>query len=98
MSTEPINIPAGAIIAEQETAQSLGERKPSEVFSRDLALITPRMEIQSKYGDRHPQVDKLKHSSDQTVEKHFDLSSAKSLWDAKFVKALKRLLLTMAVT
>ena len=98
MSTEPIDIPAGAIIAEQETAQSLEEGKLSEVSLRDLAFITPRMGIQSKYEDRHPQVDKLKHSSDQTVEKHFDLSSTKSLWDAKFVKALKRLLLTMAVT
>ena len=31
------------------------------------------------------------------VEKCFDLENAKQLWDTKFVKALKCLLLTMAI-
>ena len=32
------------------------------------------------------------------MEKHFDLTSAKRLWDIQFVKSLKRLLLTMMIT
>ena len=97
MNAKPIDIPAGVIIAQQELAQSLDEEKSFEVLSEDMALATPRSGTESKCKDRHLQVDKLKHSNDQTVEKNFDLTSAKSLWDSKFVKALKRLLLTMSI-
>ena len=79
MSTKSIDIPAGVIIAQQELAQSLNEEKSFEVLSEDMALATPRSGTESKCKDRHPQVDKLKYSNDQTVEKNFDLSSIKSL-------------------
>ena len=46
----------------------------------------------------YPQADKLKSGNQQLVEKHFDLTSAKRLWEIQFVKSLKRLLLTMAIT
>ena len=98
MTQEPIDIPAGATIAYQENAYDLEGENLSTASSRDSVLRASTTPIQSDKRNRHPQVDKLKTSTDQMVEKHFDLTTAKQLWDISFVKSLKRLLLTMAAT
>ena len=98
MSFESIDIPADAIIAYQETVRDLTEQNQPQITSRNSVLSAPTVSTGSDYNQQHRQVDKLKSSYDQVVEKHFDLTSAKQLWDPKFVKSLKRLLLTLAIT
>ena len=98
MSQKSIEIPAGAIVAHQEQVQDLDKESfllPMPVNAAEEISSTPS---DSNSKIQHPQVDKLKKSNQQVVEKHFDLTSAKELWEMKFVKSLKRLLLTMAVT
>ena len=98
LSQKPLDIPAGATIAHQEIAHDLEEQSFSMTSLMTSALFSPTHPTLSKRDNQHQQVDKLKSSNDQFVEKHFDLKSAKQLWDSKFVKSLKRLLLTMATT
>ena len=98
MSQEPIIIPAGAMVAYQERAYDLEEESSTTILPVGSALSVATAPTQTKHKDQHPQADKLKSSTDQMVEKHFDLISAKQVWDMKFVKSLKRLLLTMAIT
>ena len=98
MSSEPIEIPADASIAVQEEAQDLGEEPAIKEVSQHLVESTTTTQITTRDKNLHPQADKLKSGNQQLVEKHFDLTSAKRLWDIQFVKALKRLLLTMMIT
>ena len=98
MSQDPIDIPHGAIVAYQESAYDLEDQSSPILLSMKPVLSNTTASTQLNHKSRWPQVDKLKSSNDQMVEKHFDLTSAKELWDLKFVKSLKRLLLTMATT
>ena len=98
MSQDPIDIPVGAIVAHQEIAQDLERESVATTVLMDSGFSASAIETRSNVKDRYPQVDKLKHSTQQVVEKYFDLSTAKELWDIECVKSLKRLLLTMAVT
>ena len=98
LSQESLEIPAGAIIAHQETAHDLEEQSFTMTLSVNSALLSTTHSTLSKRDNQYQQVDKLKTANNQLVEKHFDLKSAQQLWDPRFVKSLKRLLLTMATT
>ena len=98
MSSEPIEIPADASIAVQEEAQDLGEDPAIKEVSQHLVESTTTTQITTRDKNLHLQADKLKSGNQQLVEKHFDLTSAKRLWDIQFVKLLKYLLLTMMIT
>ena len=98
MSSEPIDIPADATVAHQEIAYDIEEPSLTTIPVRDSVLSNTIISSKSDRKSHCSQADKLKSSTEQIVEKHFDLTSTKQLWDPKFVKSLKRLLLTMAIT
>ena len=79
MNHEAIEIPAGAVIAYQEIAQDLEKESYTQAIPINSVSRVPNTQSQSSDEIQYPQVDKLKSSNQQVLEKHFDLTSAKQL-------------------